>query len=160
MGNANNFHGIQRSRKIALKGCGLGWKSFHCCLFGEPLPRKGSRSAVACWLRSGMVPLVVTWVISLPSFSGSLLFGSDVLIFSPEVAAEVFASPVMLWMTSLGCGRCPGVRMSVRCGKWICTHRNLHFVSGNIKITISSDRAMSPVLNHQKFLHPRSKKSV
>jgi hypothetical protein len=58
-----------------------------------------------------MVLLVVTWVMSLPSFSGSLLLDSDVLIFSPEVAAEVFASPAMLWMTSLGCGRCPGVHV-------------------------------------------------
>ena len=69
-----------------------------------------------------MVLLVVTWVMSLHNFSGSLLFGSDVLIFSPEVAAEVFASPAMLWTTSFGCGRCPEVRTSVKSVKLFRAH--------------------------------------
>jgi hypothetical protein len=92
MGKANNFHGIQRSRNIALKGCAFDWKSFHCCLLGVPLPRYGSRSAVACLLRSGIVLWVAMWVMSPPSFSGSLSLGSDVVSFSPEVAGETFAS--------------------------------------------------------------------
>jgi len=43
-----------------------------------------------------MVALVVMWVMSLPSFSGSPLHGSDVLSFSPEVAGEVLPSVAMV----------------------------------------------------------------
>jgi len=106
IGKAKSFHGTQMSINIVFKGLALGVYRPHCALLGVPFPRKGSRSAVAVWDKSGIVPWVGTCSIFPPRCPGSST-ASVACPFSEYVGGvEVLASACMFFITSSGCKRC------------------------------------------------------
>lgn len=76
IGNANSFHGIQRSSRMLLIGCALFCQILNCHFAGVPLCRYGSRSAVAVsvsWDNGALAAVVVAGSVRLSplAFSGS-----------------------------------------------------------------------------------------
>lgn len=133
IGNANSFHGIQRSSRMLLIGCALFCQILNCHFAGVPLCRYGSRSAVAVsvsWDNGALAAVVVAGSVRLSplAFSGSSTL-SEWIFSSLDVSVAVCRT------SSLGCARC-------------------HFVSGKRKKSPIRMAAWSATFNHQKLRQP------
>ncbi len=118
IGNAKSFQGIQRSRSMVFRGCALVWKSWNCCLLGDPLPRYGSRCAVVD-LTSSLVRFDVKFSTSPSSTCSECTFPSEELAMDSEATFRI----------SFGWSRC-------------------HLVSGKPKRHSRKIAPMSPTLSH------------
>ena len=125
IGKANSFHGIQRSRIMLRSGEGLGWKRLNCFLAGEPLPRKGSRMAVAVLERSGVGAATSVSIFSMA------------IGFSPATGSLGSSE-------DCECGEGATARDSLGWARF-------HFVSGKPMRQARKMKACKATFSHQKF---------